>query len=952
MAEEDINIFEESTPREFEKEALLGVAKGMYDGPKTIASYAAMPLSLFGAGVEIDIPELTEILPVLSELENQNPEDQIKFLESLDIEATGPEAAGFGAGFVGGAIGSFEGLTKIKNKYPDVYKKLRKAFPYSVGQLHVKYRVAPGGKLNKFAQVIASAIPKGFKPSDWKKKNTPVKNITKNFAKLAKFGFLPGLLAPTEMGDATLLDEDGYIKQEIIEANPEMFEDFDFIGPGGLRPPEENKTDTAVQDALDDLGVDYIDKEEKKEIRPNISIELKDGTVYPDQLALGGEPSLDTNIFEESEVVTDGPEEVQMANLLGKVPIWAIGQAKKSETLTQGFSNAIKKALKSIEDKLGTKDEVLGDTIEDIDIIDTPSGETVVGAVKNKKTIIDSPEPNESVFYSELEARLMDPNTPKSFSNKEQLFNFLNQKGISKVEVEDNILNRYIDISNKNNTPLLSSDMLEIVRQAPMRKVQSVTYGDARYGGTKSAKYNGYQEEGALPNSYREEVLYLPAEDIPLDPGTLPQSGHDFAEKYVIGWSRLTDRKATLPVDKTAQGIAEQVDPAMIRTLKRNQTKLKNQLKGLETSALRKLEREGLLDIDNLDDYLENAVGGPYTNILNTEMAARLRSIDEPLEQQILQFRMKLDSDAAKLQKMEAATRGQQVTVTFADEVQSDILQQAKRMEEKFTQQLADLMDANTALRSAQIRSGGYKYGDITPEVADYFLKNKTVFRPIFQTAQEMQGFLDEFAKGEAVFKELSEAGLQPSKDLLQRVAAAQKKEKELLSTLEKSLSEESMQKLMPNVPFKNRSEWGSALIKMNVNNAAKRLFIDKADDAAEWFAISPSKLITKRYNQTGGTNVPPAERTKDMKGIGMEEFYGGPTSTDYKGKHYTSVLEKEMKRLARENNSEFKVIKIDNVGDAFAIKLTPEMLLPHKTHRNKGGMVYTPELIDIFEVA
>jgi len=932
MAEEDINIFEESTPREFEKEALLGVAKGMYDGPKTIASYAAMPLSLFGAGVEIDIPELTEILPVLSQLENQNPEDQIKFLESLDIEATGPEAAGFGAGFVGGAIGSFEGLTQIKKKYPEVYKKLRKAFPYSVGQLHVKYRVAPGGKLNKFAQVIASAIPKGLKKADRVKQNTPVKNIIKNFAKLAKFGFLPGLLAPTEMGDATLFDEDGYIKQEIIDADPEMFENFDLIGPGGLRPPEENKTDTAVQDALDDLGVDYIDKEEK----------------IVDSKALGGEPSLDTDIFEESEVVTDGPEEVQMANLFGKVPIWAIGQAKKSETLTQGFSKAIKKALDSIKNKLGTKDEVLGEAVEDIDIIDTPSGETVVGAVKNKKTIIDSPEPNESVFYSELEARLMDPNTPKSFSNKEQLFNFLNQKGISKVEVEDNILNRYIDIANKNNTPLLSSDMLEIVRQAPMRKVQSVTYGDARYGGTKRAKYEGYQEPGALPGSYREEVLYLPAEDIPLDPGTLPQSGHDFAEKYVIGWSRLTDRKATLPVEKTPQGIAEQVDPAMIRTLKRNQKTLDRQLKGLETSAVRKLEREDLIEVDDVD----NLTMAEIRNILDTNTMARLRSVDEPLEQQILQFRMKIDSDAAKLQKMEATTKGQQVTVTFADEVQSDILQQAKRMEERFTEQLADLMDANTALRSAQIRSGGYKYGDITPEVAEYFLKNKTVFRPIFQTAQEMQGFLDEFAKGEAVFKELSEAGLQPSKDLLQRVAAAQKKEKELLSTLEKSLSKESMQKLMPNVPFKSRSEWGSALLKMNVNNAAKRLFVDKVDDAAEWFAISPSKLITRRYGQTGGTNVPPAERTKDMKGIGMEEFYGGPTSTDYKGKHYTSVLEKEMKRLARENNSEFKVIKIDNVGDAFAIKLTPEMLLPHKTHRNKGGMVYTPELIDIFEAA
>ena len=218
----------------------------------------------------------------------------------------------------------------------------------------------------------------------------------------------------------------------------------------------------------------------------------------------------------------------------------------------------------------------------------------------------------------------------------------------------------------------------------------------------------------------------------------------------MIGWSRLTDRKATLPVDKTAQGIAEQVDPAMIRTLKRNQKTLDRQLKGLEVSALRKLNRE----FPDVFGDVDSLTGAEVRNVLDQgDTMARLRSVDEPLEQQILQFRMKIDSDAAKLQKMEASTKGQPVTVTFADEVQSDILQQAKKMEEKFTEQLADLMDANTALRSAQIRSGGYKYGDITPEVADYFLKNKTVFRPIFQTAQEMQGFLDEFSKGEEVFK-------------------------------------------------------------------------------------------------------------------------------------------------------------------------------------------------------
>ena len=124
---------------------------------------------------------------------------------------------------------------------------------------------------------------------------------------------------------------------------------------------------------------------------------------------------------------------------------------------------------------------------------------------------------------------------------------------------------------------------------------------------------------------------------------------------------------------------------------------------------------------------------------------------------------------------------------------------------------------------------------------------------------------------------------------------------------------------------------------------------------------------MIKRYNQKGGTRIPFEERTTDMKGIGTEEFYGGPDSVSStidksgtaatnpnfnKPKHYTSVIEKALKRAAQENNSEFKTIKVEGVGNVYAIKITPEMLLPHKTHRKKGGMVYTPEIIDIFEAA
>jgi len=1009
MAEENIDIFEdfdnsqeyfdylkessEPDPDRIAKEkavyedvgeAAVGFAKGVYDAPKNVASYAALPLSLFGQGAPVDemIPELTDILPFLSRFENDDPEEQFKLLNDLTgLETTGPEATGAVVGAVTGGIGSFEALTRIKEKYPDTYKKLRKAFPFTVGQLHQKYKSASGSKLKKFGKVALSIIPKGLKGDkfygilglggDRAKSNTPIKNIFKNWTKLAKIGTWPALLMTTEMGDATIYNDDGTLKDE-----------FKPLGSSQDKP-----LPVVPEDIYDNVSP--------------ADITFREPWEDPSQLAYGGEPEQE-DVFTESVVEEQGDiptinsdipddifqaakdagyEETEVATIFGKVPMWAIANIDKFKMLLQKFSKNEIKNMDNVKNKLGTKEEVLNEAVEDIDIIDTPSGETVVGAVKNKKTIIDSPEDAESVFYSGLEARLMDPNTPKSFENivkngeqltaKDQLYNFLNQKGISKVEVEDNILDRYLDVATKNNTPILVDDMLEIVRQAPMRKVQSITYGDELYGGTKRPVYgNQYYESGSIPGSYREEVLYLSPDDIPLDPGTLPMSGHDFAEKYVIGWSRLTDRKATLPVDKTQAGITGAIDEKQIKTIQKNQKKLTSQIDGLYASAYEKLKRaENIEDLPDIDTLTTSNIKDKVN-----QFTFDMQELDEPLYKQIEQFENKLMTDNMKLNKFKQMKEGQQITVTFADEIQSDILQQAKKMEEQFLKQLADLMDKNKATRANTIEASqrGYDrdFDGLNPEVAEFFIQNETVFRPIFNTAEDMQQFLNEFTKTQQAISALGDAGLRPDPKIMQAAQVARKKQDELLESLKTSLSEESMKKLMPNIPFKNRSEWGSALIKMNIQNAAKRLFMDKKEDAAEWFAISPAKLINERYwkgANYGGTNTPLAERTKAMRGIGMEEFYGGPkslsTTIDKSGtaatnknfgkpKHYTSTLEKELKRLAKENNSEMKIIKIDGVGDAFAIKLTPEMLLPHKTHRNKGGMVYTPELIDIFEAA
>jgi len=138
--------------------------------------------------------------------------------------------------------------------------------------------------------------------------------------------------------------------------------------------------------------------------------------------------------------------------------------------------------------------------------------------------------------------------------------------------------------------------------------------------------------------------------------------------------------------------------------------------------------------------------------------------------------------------------------------------------------------------------------------------------------------------------------------------------------------------------------------------------------------------------------------RSSKYKGIGMDEFYGGPNAVDEKGKHYTSTIEKILKKQAKENNSEMITMPVqvkkgsksqyqvtDQNGNmvatltnedqarelmrtnpnyqikpisipdkksmepVFAIKITEEMLESFATHKAKGGLVSN---IDIFEVA
>ena len=812
-------------------------------------------------------------------------------------------------------------LGTLAIKSPKIYQKLKEAFPYSVGQ---------------FMDTINIKGLKGIKEGLIPSIDT-LKKMQSNLLKIIPGAFALGAVdkiagEPKEMSRGGDPDQDnseygGAFSNPITQEDPYMDIQKYINQPG--------------YESYDDLEIFDIDMPlaEKK-----------------------------SNNF------LDDIEGVKVANIFGKVPAWAVAGIDKAKILKESYSKNEASILNSIKNKIvkeGSYEAQDTDTSQFLDDV-IPDG-TAVTTPKSKK-IIDSPEENENIFYSGLEARLMDPNTPEKFTDAESLYKFLNSKGIPKVEVDDNALTDYLKNTKDSGVSIDKNDLLKIIRKAPIRGIDRITYGNSSYGGVKNPQYaNSYMEPGYVSGSYRENVLFLKPEYIPMDPG-VTKSGdqaHSFDEKYVLGWTRSSDRLAINPDPVATDGIGS-LAAKELETLTKNIDTVGNQARELKLSALKKLSEEDPYIKSYFDDGLvDNDVS---INRLYTNNADELKAQDRALYNQIEAFDDKLYKDAEKLKVHNNSSQAGYINVTFADEIQSDILQQAKKFEEKMTKALGDLIDTNATTRANAI-AGDYKLSqDLNPEVVEFFLKNKTVFRPMFKDAIEMQQFLDKFVENKMVFEELAAAGVRPSKELQKKAFEAAEKEKVMLSELKTSLSESAMKYLYPNVPFKNRTEWGSALIKNDLSIAANRLYgEDAVEGAAEWYAVSPSKYITDRYSQRGGTSTPLDQRTKDMKGIGMEEFYGGPDSVDPKGKHYTSTIEKILKKAAKDNNSEFKIIKVklddaeyantpgaineqvknaENFKEVFAIKITPEMLLPSKTHRKSGGFMYTPENMDIFEVA
>ena len=556
--------------------------------------------------------------------------------------------------------------------------------------------------------------------------------------------------------------------------------------------------------------------------------------------------------------------------------------------------------------------------------------------------------------------------------------------------------------------------------------------------GATDTRYTGYAKEGFIPDTQRERVLYLNRNKLPGDTGEYPQSmfggeniqRHGFGipnedNTYIVGWTRLTDRFGFVPPK-----VAGPETKVNVRQLSKEITKNNRTLAGLFGEAKSKLERlanqRGFNQAD-IDEMMED-FGDEFRMNVVAKYADQLNEVSPGLVDQMDELVVRNNALQEQVTKATAIDPSGVVRVTFADEIQSDLLQAAAMRKQQLTAAIRKIQEEGLGETNLQGLSR------LAEQTINFYEKNKSVFRPLKKTEAEVKAVADQVAKldeeVDAIVnkyiqtREVSDADLTKLSGLLN----------ENLDNMLKEIIEidsSAMDGLFPDLPFKNRDEWADALIKKDLYELAYRKFVLKDPDASDYFAVSPSNYVIDRYKFQGNAATPQDVRDMDKasriatfkregrfaeskyKGIGMDEFYGGPNSVSNvidesgtkatnpnfgKPKHYTSTIETILKKQAQSNNSELITMPVqvksgegsayfkitdqnDNMvatltnGDqarellitnpnykvetitvpdkasmepVFAIKITPEMLEPYKTHKAQGGLV---EHIDIFEV-
>ena len=567
------------------------------------------------------------------------------------------------------------------------------------------------------------------------------------------------------------------------------------------------------------------------------------------------------------------------------------------------------------------------------------------------------------VFYSNLELSLSKPNSPVKFDSEKEFYDYINAAGIGRDEVSDARIAPYISAKAKSGEPILSEDIIQITSESPLNQLTTEGFGfrsdkiniaksdiPERYDAPaiergqpvfKEAKYAGTGlMPGFIPGSYRERVLKIDSDKFRGDPGTLPSgaSGHNFGDNYTLAWGRATDRPAIINqgevVDKAS---GEIINPLAVTDTKKLQD-IEAKIQSLVDDPLTNVDPDDFQTISQAVNALVERSGGRLT------YDKAKQAVDAQIVQKQKQLR-KLQSQFVEEEKRLESIKDvkpQNVTMTFIDEIQSDIAQAATRKARELAIKL-DVM-AEQGIGVEAMEQG------INRDLMQFFADNRSVARPVGATKLELMPQYNELM---AFQKQFSEMAKKPPYALAPQDFAMyenfKKRQTEIIDSMADEISGQLMKALYPDVPLKDRGAWSDAVLKQQLYEAAHRLFVEKDPKAPTYLGVASGDIVAgKAYNQAGDTSMDINERILDKQnrinkykdnlrrdinttaslgssqypGVGTHEFYGGPKSrawneeTNKVGGHYTSDIERSMRKYADDNNSKMVVANVA-VSDA-----------------------------------
>jgi len=285
---------------------------------------------------------------------------------------------------------------------------------------------------------------------------------------------------------------------------------------------------------------------------------------------------------------------------------------------------------------------------------------------------------------------------------------------------------------------------------------------------------------------------------------------------------------------------------------------------------------------------------------------------------------------------------GANVFVSVADEIQSDFLQKAASVKAKLKKDVRAYAER----------------GDLE-EVKNIQTRLDNVFRPLPATAFEINEQLTNLNKAKEVFDNVAKVEIdRVTPGMFQALKAAGKLRDESLREINRVIDNVDMNKMFPNIPFKDQKDWVDALIKNDVYEAAKKRFyfdengaIQINRDAPSHYAVAPAKAV-RAADPTRGIKLDPTDPNRSGKAVAYDMQYGGPKAVDHTGAHFTSNSEESLRRIARSKNSDVSIGTIDfgNSGsevETYLLELTPDMLTPYATYFKDGGIVQKKKMFN-----